>query len=255
MVNLGRTPLLGASLRRQRGHDLGLRRSSRRDHSLQTRLVPRLQLADRALHRLEKGQQALSAKRFHAHGPRAQPTRPTLQHGQTAAAASRFRKRAADRSITAPSRLHPHTPSRTRRVFPKNPLLGPLEVSALRLRHRNDQSDTRARASIKTTRTRKGLDSRRLGSITAPPVTPRRSASPPRMTAYLRRRGSILTGLASARLFLRAIRARALVAAAAGACLPDHGEMILTDSSQGPSAAVPEARLRQARTGGDGAVP
>jgi hypothetical protein len=51
--------------------------------------------------------------------------------------------------------------------------------------------------------------------------------------------------LVSARLFLRAIRARALVAAAAGACLADHGEMILTDSRRGPSAAVPEARLRQ----------
>ena len=49
----------------------------------------------------------------------------------------------------------------------------------------------------------------------------------------------------SVRLFLRAIRARALVAAAAGACLADHGEMIVTDSSRGPSAAVPEARLRK----------
>ncbi len=55
----------------------------------------------------------------------------------------------------------------------------------------------------------------------------------------------MLTWLVSARLFLRAIRARALVAAAAGACLADHGEMKLTDSSRGPSAAVPEARLRQ----------
>ena len=61
----------------------------------------------------------------------------------------------------------------------------------------------------------------------------------------LRRRGSTLTWLVSERLFLRAIRARALVAAAAGACLADHGEMILTDSSRAPSAAVPEARLRQ----------
>ncbi len=62
----------------------------------------------------------------------------------------------------------------------------------------------------------------------------------------------------SARLFVRAVRARALVAAAAaaGACLADHGEMIVTDSSRGPSAAVPGARLRQARKGGgDGAVP
>ncbi len=59
----------------------------------------------------------------------------------------------------------------------------------------------------------------------------------------------------SVRLFLRAIRARALVAAAAGACLADHGEMILTDFSRRPSAAVPGARLRQARKGGDGAVP
>jgi len=59
----------------------------------------------------------------------------------------------------------------------------------------------------------------------------------------------------SARLFLRAVRARALVAAAAGACLADHGEMIVTDSSQGPSAAVPEARLRRGRKDEDGAVP
>ena len=65
----------------------------------------------------------------------------------------------------------------------------------------------------------------------------------------------MLTRLVSARLFLRAIRARALVAAAAGACLADHGEMILTDFSRRPSAAVPGARLRQARKGGDGAVP
>src|SRR5438552_18672340 len=56
-------------------------------------------------------------------------------------------------------------------------------------------------------------------------------------------------------LFLRAVRARALVAATAGACLADHGEMILTDSSRDPSAAVLEARLRRARTAGDGAVP
>ena len=70
----------------------------------------------------------------------------------------------------------------------------------------------------------------------------------------------------SARLFLRAVRRRALVAAADGACLADqaadgacladHGEMIVTDSSRDPSAAVPGARLRQARKGGgDGAVP
>src|SRR5438128_8343765 len=50
--------------------------------------------------------------------------------------------------------------------------------------------------------------------------------------------GSMLKWRVSARLFLRAVRARALVAAAAGACLADHGEMIVTDSSQGPSAAV-----------------
>src|SRR5438094_3008244 len=68
---------------------------------------------------------------------------------------------------------------------------------------------------------------------------------PLREVPSLRRRGSTLTWLVSARLFLRAIRARALVAAAAGACLADHGEMILTDSSRGPSAAVLEARLRQ----------
>src|SRR6266480_1250621 len=71
----------------------------------------------------------------------------------------------------------------------------------------------------------------------------------------LRRRGSTLTWLVSARLFLRAIRARALVAAAAGASLADHGEMILTDSSRGPSAAVLEARLRRSRRGGDGPFP
>ena len=65
----------------------------------------------------------------------------------------------------------------------------------------------------------------------------------------------MLTRLVSARLSLRAIRARTLVAAAAGACLADHDEMILTDFSRGPSEAVLEARLRQARTGGDGAVP
>ena len=53
------------------------------------------------------------------------------------------------------------------------------------------------------------------------------------------------TRLVSARLFLRAIRARTLVAAAAGACLADHGETILTDPSRPPSAAVSEARLRQ----------
>src|SRR5207253_8716006 len=58
----------------------------------------------------------------------------------------------------------------------------------------------------------------------------------------------MLTWLVSARLFLRAVRARALVATAAGACLADHGEMILTDSSGGPSAAVLQARLRQVRT-------
>src|SRR6266516_7976193 len=57
----------------------------------------------------------------------------------------------------------------------------------------------------------------------------------------LRRRGSMLMWRVSARLFVRAVRARALVAAAAaaGACLADHGEMIVTDSSRGPSAAVP----------------
>jgi hypothetical protein len=49
----------------------------------------------------------------------------------------------------------------------------------------------------------------------------------------------MLTRLVSARLFLRAIRARALVAAAAGACLADHGEMILTDPSRGLCEAVP----------------
>ena len=65
----------------------------------------------------------------------------------------------------------------------------------------------------------------------------------------------MLTRLVSARLFLRAIRARTLVAAAAGAWLADHGEMILTDSNRGPSEAVLDARLRQARRGGDGAVP
>jgi len=65
----------------------------------------------------------------------------------------------------------------------------------------------------------------------------------------------MITRLGSARLFLRAVRARALVAAAAGACLADHGEMILTDFSRGPTEAVLEARLRQARTGGDDAVP
>ena len=59
----------------------------------------------------------------------------------------------------------------------------------------------------------------------------------------------------SARLFLRAVRARALVAAAAGACLADHDEMILTDSSRGPSEAVLEARLRRGRKDEDGAVP
>ena len=75
---------------------------------------------------------------------------------------------------------------------------------------------------------------------------------PLREVPSLRRRGSTLTWLVSARLFLRAIRARALVAAAAGACLADHGEMILTDSSPGPSAAVLEARLRRSRRGGDG---
>src|SRR5206468_2156960 len=77
---------------------------------------------------------------------------------------------------------------------------------------------------------------------------------PLREVPSLRRRGSTLTWLVSARLFLRAVRARALVAAAAGACLADHGEMILTDSSRGPSAAVPEAPIRRARRGGDGAV-
>src|SRR2546422_8267545 len=71
----------------------------------------------------------------------------------------------------------------------------------------------------------------------------------------LRRRGSMLTWLVSARLFLRAIRARALVAAAAGAYLADHGEMILTDFSRGPSAAVLEARLRRSRRGGGSAGP
>ena len=45
-------------------------------------------------------------------------------------------------------------------------------------------------------------------------------------------------------LSVAAIRAWTLAAAAAGACLADHGEMIVTDSSLGPSAAVPEARLR-----------
>src|SRR2546421_2335502 len=78
---------------------------------------------------------------------------------------------------------------------------------------------------------------------------------PLREVPSLRRRGSILTGLLSARLFLCAIRAWALVAAATSACLADHGEMILTDSSRGPSEAVLEAPLRQARTGGDSAVP
>src|SRR5438093_12887182 len=68
---------------------------------------------------------------------------------------------------------------------------------------------------------------------------------PLREVPSLRRRGSMITWLVSTRHFLRAIRARALVAAAAGTCLPDHGEMILTDSSRGPSAAVLEARLRQ----------
>src|SRR2546423_2305269 len=53
--------------------------------------------------------------------------------------------------------------------------------------------------------------------------------------------------LVSARLFLRAVRAWALVAAAAGACLADHGEMILTDSSRCPSAGVLEARLHRGR--------
>ena len=65
----------------------------------------------------------------------------------------------------------------------------------------------------------------------------------------------MITRLVPARLFLRAIRARTLVAAAAGACFADHAEMILTHSSRGPSEAVLEARLRQARKGGDGAVP
>src|SRR5437667_7444569 len=49
--------------------------------------------------------------------------------------------------------------------------------------------------------------------------------------------GVELTRLVSGRLFLRAIRARTLVAAAASACLADHGEMILTGSSRGPSEA------------------
>src|SRR5437867_2998654 len=71
---------------------------------------------------------------------------------------------------------------------------------------------------------------------------------PLREVPSLRRRGSTLTWLVSARLFLRAVRARALVAAAAGACLADHGEMIVTDSSRAPSEAVPEAR-RSARGG------
>src|SRR5213593_4906804 len=70
---------------------------------------------------------------------------------------------------------------------------------------------------------------------------------PLREVPSLRRRGSMLTRLVSARLFLRAIRARALVAAAAGACLADHDEMILTDSSRDPSAGT--TRLADADVG------
>src|SRR6266566_3712808 len=59
-----------------------------------------------------------------------------------------------------------------------------------------------------------------------------------------------------ARLYALCLRAvRALVAAAAGACLADRGEMIVTDSSRGPSAAVPEARLRQVPEVVGGAAP
>src|SRR5439155_12722732 len=70
------------------------------------------------------------------------------------------------------------------------------------------------------------------------------SCHPLREFPSLRRRGSTLTWLVSARLFLRAIRAR--VAAAAGTCLAEHGR---NDThgfpSRGPSAAVLEARLPQ----------
>ena len=51
---------------------------------------------------------------------------------------------------------------------------------------------------------------------------------PLREVPSLRRRGSTLTWLVSARLFLRAIRARALVATATCACLADHAQHFIS---------------------------
>src|SRR6266567_273313 len=65
--------LLWASLRRQCGHDLGPPEFEAGDHRVEAWLVPRVEFADRALDRLQQGQQALTAQGLHGSRPSHRP--------------------------------------------------------------------------------------------------------------------------------------------------------------------------------------